>query len=237
MQFDTLKNLQKRVLSEHADFGLAPDGDGDRLFFIDEKGQIIPGTMITALVAREFLQKFPGSTILFDVRNILTPQKIVEENSGKYVITKVGHAYITEALTNTGGIFAGEGSGHFYYQATGNAESQVITMLCVLIVLTEENKPLSEIINELKRSSESGEVNFKVANGSEIMQKVKNKYADGALNELDGIAIDYPDWRFSLRASNTEPLLRLNVEALDEKTMKEKLGQLVQFVELVQSSS
>lgn len=226
LQFDTLKDLQARVLSENADFGLAPDGDGDRLFFIDEKGQIIPGTMITALVAREFLQKFPGCTILFDVRNILTPKKIVEENGGKFVITKVGHAYITEALTNTGGIFAGEGSGHFYYQASGNAESQVITILCVLMVLTEEKKKLSEVIQELKRSFESGEINFNVSNGSEIMQKVKEKYTNGILNNMDGIAIDYPQWRFSLRASNTEPLLRLNVEALDEETMIKKSNVL-----------
>ncbi|MEK9176026.1 MAG: hypothetical protein AAB520_01140, partial [Patescibacteria group bacterium] len=131
LNFDNLKDLQKKVLEEHADFGLAPDGDGDRLYFVDESGEIVPATMITSLIAREMLQEHKGATILFDIRYILGSRKIVEEFGGKYEITKVGHAFITEALTKTGGIFAGESSGHFYYQATGNAESQVATIVAV----------------------------------------------------------------------------------------------------------
>lgn len=231
LNFDNLKDLQKRVLEEKADFGLAPDGDGDRLYFVDEKGAIIPATLITALIARELLKEKPGSTILVDVRYIMGSKKIIEEFGGKFHKTKVGHAFITKSLSETGGIFAGESSGHFYFQATGNAESQVSTLVAVLKVMSEENKPLSEIIKELHRSFESGEFNFKVTNAKEIIDFIKEKYSDGDLDEIDGIAINYPTWRFSLRTSNTEPLLRLNLESFSEDEMKEKLDELMQLIE------
>lgn len=233
LDFENLKDLQKKVLQEKADFGLAPDGDGDRLFFIDEKGQIVPATIITALVARELLKKNPGSTILFDIRYILTPKQIVEEAGGKYQITRVGHAFITEQLSLTGGIFAGESSAHYYYKANGNAESQLATIISVLKVLTEEKKKLSEIVEELRRSFESGEINFKVTNATEILKKLKANYKDGELSTLDGIAISYPDWRFSVRTSNTEPLLRLNLEALAKEVMEQKKTELVRYIESI----
>lgn len=225
-----LVDLQKRVLEEKADLGLAPDGDGDRLFFIDEKGQAVPPTVITALVARELLKEYPGSTVLFDIRYILTPKKIIEENGGKYGITKVGHAFITEQMEKTGAIFAGESSAHYYFKATGNAESQVTIMLVVLKVLGELGKRFSEAVKDLQKSFESGEINFKVYNANDIIEGAKKKYGDGKLDTLDGAAIDYPNWRFSLRTSNTEPLLRLNVESYDKKTMEEKRDELVNYI-------
>lgn len=230
LNFDNLKDLQKRVLNEKADLGLAPDGDGDRLYFVDEKGQIVPATIITALVARELLKEKRGSTILFDIRYIFGAKKIVEEYGGKYEITKVGHAFITEALGKTNGIFAGESSGHFYYQATGNAESQLATLVCVLKVLSEEEKPMSEVVKELTRSYESGEYNFRVRNAPEIIEALKNKYRDGELSTLDGIAISYPNWRLSVRTSNTEPLLRLNLESFDKDIMQKKLNEVMTFI-------
>ncbi len=230
LDFDNLKDLQKKVLEEKADMGLAPDGDGDRLYFVDEKGRIVPATIITALVAREMLKEYPGSTILFDVRYILGSKKIVEEFGGKYEITRVGHAFITEALSRTGGIFAGESSGHFYYKENGNAESQLNTLICVLKVLTEENKKLSEVVDELHRSYESGEFNFKVTNSPEILSALKEKYKDGELVTLDGVSINYPDWRFNVRTSNTEPLLRLNVESYDESVMQNKKTELMELI-------
>ena len=231
LNFDNLKDLQKRVLEEKADFGLAPDGDGDRLYFVDEKGQIVTATILTALIARELLEEEKGGMILFDIRYILGSSKIVEEFGGTYDITKVGHAFITRHMTETGAIFAGESSGHFYYKATGNAESQVSTIVAVLKVMTREGKPLSEVVKELQRSHESGEFNFKVENSNEIIDSLKEKYSEGELNELDGIAITYPDWRFSVRTSNTEPLLRLNVESFDEGTMKTKRDELKSEIE------
>lgn len=233
LNFDNLVDLQKRVLEEKADFGLAPDGDGDRLYFIDEKGQVVPATIITSLVARELLKENPGATILFDIRYILGSKRIVEESGGKYAVTRVGHAFITEQLGKTGGIFAGESSGHFYYKANGNAESQLATMVCVLKVLSKENKSLSEVVKELTRSSESGEFNFRVTNAKEIMDNLKEKYEDGELSELDGIAISFPDWRFSVRTSNTEPLLRLNLEATSEEIMKEKLAEVMGYIKSI----
>ena len=231
LNFDNLKDLQKRVLEEGADVGLAPDGDGDRLYLIDEKGNVVTATILTALIAREVLNENPGATILFDIRYILGSSKIVEEFGGKYGVTKVGHAYITEQMTNTGAVFAGESSGHFYYKATGNAESQVSTIVAVLSVMTRENKPLSEILEELRRSHESGEFNFEVTNAKEIIEAIKAKYTDGELNEMDGIAITYPDWRVSLRSSNTEPLLRLNVESFDQATMEAKRDEIKSEIE------
>ena len=230
LDFENLKDLQKKVLEEKADFGLAPDGDGDRLYFVDEKGQVVPATLITALIARELLKEKPGSTILFDIRYIMGSKKIVEEFGGKYEVTKVGHAYITEALSKTGGIFAGESSGHFYYQANGNAESQLVTIIIVLKALSEANKPLSEVLKELQRSFESGEFNFKVTNALEILEAVKQKYADGELVTIDGVSVSYPNWRFNIRTSNTEPLLRLNVESFDEKEMQSKRDELIGLI-------
>ncbi len=231
LDFNNLKDLQARVLEEGADLGLAPDGDGDRLYFIDEKGQVVPATIITALVARELLKENPGATILFDIRYILGSKKIVEEFGGKYEITRVGHAFITEQMGKTGAIFAGESSGHFYYKANGNAESQLATMISVLKVLSEEGKSLSEVVEELTRSHESGEYNFRVSNAPEILSKLKEQYSDGELSELDGIAISYPDWRFSVRTSNTEPLLRLNLEAYDKAVMEEKFAEVKNFIQ------
>lgn len=231
LNFDNLKDLQKKVIEEKADVGLAPDGDGDRLYLVDEKGNIVTATILTALIAREMLEENPGSKILFDIRYILGSRKIVEEFGGTYEVTKVGHAFITEQMTKTGAIFAGESSGHFYYKATGNAESQVATIVAVLTVMSRENKPLSEILEELRRSHESGEFNFEVTNAKEIIESIKQKYNDGQLNEMDGIAITYPDWRVSLRSSNTEPLLRLNVESFDEKIMEDKRDEIKSEIE------
>lgn len=231
LQAETLVDLQKRVVEEKADLGLAPDGDGDRLFFIDEKGQIVPPSIITALVARELLKKHKGATILADIRYIMTPKKIVEELGGTFVITKVGHAFITEKLHETGGVFAGESSAHYFFQETGNAESQLPMILTVLKVMTEENKKLSEIAKSLKRSHESGEVNFKVKNAPELIDVIKKEFSDGEVNELDGVAITYADWRLSLRSSNTEPLLRLNIEAEVDGIVEEKKKKVIELIE------
>ncbi|HEX8932247.1 MAG TPA: phosphomannomutase/phosphoglucomutase [Patescibacteria group bacterium] len=231
LNFENLKDLQKRVLEEKADLGLAPDGDGDRLYFIDEKGQIIPATIITALVARELIKENPGSTILVDIRYILGTKKIVEEFGGKTVVTRVGHAFITQELGKQNGIFAGESSGHFYYQANGNGESQLNTLLCVLKVLTEEGKTLSEVAQELRRSYESGEFNFEVINSQEILDALKAKYSDGELVTIDGVSINYPTWRFNVRVSNTEPLLRLNLESFNQQEMETKRDEIKAFIE------
>lgn len=231
LQAETLVDLQKKVTAEKADVGLAPDGDGDRLFFIDEKGQVIQPSLITSLVAKELLSEKKGETILFDIRYILTPKKIVEEYGGKYEITRVGHAFITEKMHQTGAVFAGESSAHYFFRETGNAESQIPMILIVLKVMSREGKPLSEIIENLKRSHESGETNFKVKNALEIIEALKEKYSDAEISTLDGLAVSYKDWRFSVRTSNTEPLLRLNIEHVGKEELEGKKQELLAEIE------
>lgn len=221
--------VQAAVKEHGADVGLSLDGDGDRIFFIDEKGEVVPPSMITAIVARELLREHPGEKILFDIRYIMTNKKITEESGGVPVVTKVGHAYITEKMNEGGGIFAGESSSHYFFKSTGNAEGPLLVILHVLKAMTEQNKTLSQLVKEVNRSRESGEMNFRVKNGKQIIEKLKELHADGEITELDGVAVNYPDWRFSLRMSNTEPLLRLNVEEEVEgyKGRHEKLVELI----------
>ena len=228
LQHSTLVGLQKTVLDQKADLGIAIDGDADRAMFIDEKGEIIPATLITTLIASEILKENPGARILVDIRYIRNVEEMVTKLGGVVGYTNIGHALITKQVNDEGAIFAGESSGHYYFQSMGGCESTVRVILYVLRVLARENKPMSEIMKLIQKSIESGEYNFKLKSASDketIVNKLKELYKDGELNELDGIAISYPSWRFSVRSSNTEPLLRLNVEGdtqdiVDDKTHK-----------------
>jgi phosphomannomutase len=237
LNFETLKDLQAKVIQEHADLGLATDGDADRLYFIDEKGNVIPATSITSIVARELLKKYPGELIYFDIRDILGPQKIVAEFGGKSEIVRVGHAYITEAMNKSGGIFAGESSGHMFFRTNGNAESNLPIILIVLKVLSEENKSLSQMVEELRRSYEVPEINFKVSNATEILAALREKYSDGEFSDIDGVSISYPNWRFNVRTSNTEPLLRLNAEGYEKPVVDEKFAELKILIKSIAKTS
>lgn len=235
LQFDTLIELQKRVISEKADLGIAPDGDGDRVFFIDEKGQVIPASVITALVIREMLKKFPGEKVAFDIRSTWTPIKAAKDNGGTYVITNVGHAFITETMHKEHVLFAGESSGHYFFRQTGGGESALYVILTVLSVMSQENKPISEIIKPLYGSVESGEINFKLDNVEVVKAKlefIQEIYKDGEVSLLDGLSVEYPEWRFNLRASNTEPLLRLNIEGKSKDIVDEKKQKLMQLIQV-----
>lgn len=230
LQFDTLKDLQKKVVDEGADLGLAPDGDADRLYFIDEKGGIVLPSSITSLIARELLKVEKGK-ILVDLKYIFTPKKAVEQFGGELIVTKTGHAYVTEAMHAHTGLFAGEASGHFYWGATGGAESAMPVIILILAIMSREGKTLSQLAQEVRSSHESGEINFKVQNAQEIMEELKDHYSDGVFSDLDGIAINYPDWRFSLRSSNTEPLLRLNIETHTKEKTEGKTKEIVEIIE------
>lgn len=228
--FENLNQVREKVKETDADLGLAPDGDGDRVFFIDEKGDIITGAQSTALVAKELLQEFPGETILYDIRYTMTPKQIVEEYGGKSVLTPVGHAYITQYLQDNNGLYGGESSEHNYFKWTGGAESQVIMILIILNALSKSGKSLSELVNDIKRSYESGEFNYQTDKASDILEHMKEKYNDAEIITLDGVTIEYPEWRANVRTSNTEPLMRLNLEAKTEEMMKEKLAELQDFI-------
>ncbi len=235
LEAKNVADLRKKVTQEKADLGIAPDGDGDRVFFVDERGEIIPATLITSLIAREILRENNGAKILVDIRYTRNADHQIKKNGGVTLTSKVGHALITKQLNAEGAIFAGESSGHFYFKKSGGAENSLRVILYVLTVMSRESKPISEIVAELKTSFESGEYNFKVKEGGltgkEIAQKVAEDYADGVLNTLDGVSVDYPDWRFNIRTSNTEPLLRLNIEAKSVEMTEAKLEELKSKIE------
>ncbi len=229
IKFETLKSLQERIIKEKADFGIATDGDGDRIFFIDEKGQIIPSTLISALIAREILSKNKNEKILVDIRYTKNTVKVVKDFGGTPIINMVGHALITETLNKENGAFSGESSGHFFFRETGGAESSVRVIYYVMDVLSKYNKPLSKIATELMSSYESGEFNFKLPeneNNQSFLEKIGENFKDGKIDWMDGISVDFPDWRFNIRGSNNEPLIRLNLEADNEALMKQKLEKV-----------
>lgn len=229
LKFENLKWIQKKVIEEKADFGIAPDADGDRVFFIDEKGQIVPATMITCLIAKKLLERNKNETIVVDIRYIRNVINLVKKLGGKTELTKVGHAFISKKLDEVNGIFAGESSGHFFFRDTGFAESSISVIAYIFEILSEENKTFSQLVKQFYTSYESGEFNFKlnenIAN-KEIMEKIAQDFSDGKISWLDGLSVDYQNWRFNIRASNTEPLIRLNVEADNESLMKEKTAFL-----------
>ncbi len=229
LQFKTLRQLQDKVIEVGADLGICTDGDGDRVMFIDDKGEIIPATYITALIAREILKDEAGARILVDIRYIRNVKSIVEKYGGEVGYTKVGHALITAQVNKENAAFAGESSGHYYFRSMGGCESSLKVILYILRVLSQAKKPISHLIAELKSSVESGEYNFEFpehVNVPAFLESIKKQYADGTLSTLDGIAIDYTDWRFSIRTSNTEPLLRLNVEGISEELVRNKIDEL-----------
>jgi phosphomannomutase len=233
LQFETLKDLQKRVVDEKADLGIAPDGDGDRVFFIDERGGVVPAAITTAIIIRELLKKYPGEKMGFDTRYIWSPLKATKDNGGVAVITQVGHALITETMHKENLFYAGESSGHNYWRFAGGAESSIAVVITLLDTLSKENKKMSEIVKEISASYESGEVNFKLDNSEEARKKLelfKEIFKDGKISTIDGLSVDYPDWRFNLRVSNTEPLIRLNIESKTKELTEEKKSELSKLI-------
>ncbi|PIZ66371.1 hypothetical protein CO051_03595 [Candidatus Roizmanbacteria bacterium CG_4_9_14_0_2_um_filter_39_13] len=224
LQHKTLVDLQKKVVEEHADMGIAIDGDADRAMFIDEKGQIIPATLITTLIVGEMLKENPGERILADIRYIRNVEDMVKKMGGEVGYTKIGHALITEQVNTEHALFAGESSGHYYFRSMGGCESTIRVVLYVLRVVAREKRPFSEIMEEMRTSVESGEFNYLIPETlkiEDVVSELKTSFSDGELSELDGIAISYPEWRFSVRTSNTEPLMRLNVEGKSEEVVHE----------------
>lgn len=233
LQHKTLRQLQDEVVKLKANLGICTDGDADRAMFVDEKGDIIPATLITTLIAREILKDNPAEKILVDIRYIKNVENMVSKFNGKTVYTPVGHALITQQLNQENAIFAGESSGHYYFRNMGGCESTVRVILYILRVLSKENKPISKIIESLKTSVESGEFNFKLdqsLNTKDVIEKIKNTYSTGKLSTLDGIAVSYDNWRFSIRSSNTEPLLRLNVEGDSKELVMKRVMEIKDLI-------
>ncbi|MFE2561367.1 phosphomannomutase/phosphoglucomutase [Streptomyces sp. NPDC059352] len=226
-------DLQARVLAEGADLGLAFDGDADRCFVVDERGEPVSPSAITALVAARELAKNPGGTIIHNLITSWSVPEVVRENGGAPVRTRVGHSFIKEEMAKTGAIFGGEHSAHYYFKDFWNADTGMLAALHVLAALGGQDGTLSDLVSAYDRYASSGEINSTVADQTASTAKVKATYAseDGVtLDELDGLTVTAADWWFNLRASNTEPLLRLNVEARDEATMAKIRDEVLALV-------
>jgi phosphomannomutase len=225
-------DLQKKVRETRADVGAAFDGDADRMFPVDEHGDLIDGSQVTAMVANSLLHKYPGSTILYNLIVSKSVPALVEEEGGKAVRTRVGHSFIKADMRRLNAIFGGEHSGHFYFRDNWFADSGLIALLIVLELISVENKPLSEIIKPLDRGVRSGEINSKVSDAQNKLQGLEEKFGKDAksVDHLDGLTVDYGDWWFNVRPSNTEPLLRLNLEANDQALMEQKRDEVLAFI-------
>ncbi|MFI6918693.1 phosphomannomutase/phosphoglucomutase [Nonomuraea spiralis] len=216
-----LVDLQRAVLDTGADLGLAFDGDADRCWVVDERGASVSPSAVTALVATRELAKDPGSTIIHNVITSLGVPEIVREHGGTPVRTRVGHSFIKAEMARTGAIFGGEHSAHYYFRDFWFADSGMLAAMHVLAALGEQDRPLSQLVAAYSRYHASGELNSAVADQGEALSLVRAAFEGrGEVDELDGLTITGPDWWFNLRASNTEPLLRLNAEAADESKMK-----------------
>jgi len=225
-----IEPLQKKVLEEKADLGAAFDGDADRMFLVDEKGKRLGGDMVTALVAKNLLKKEKGATILYNLICSKTVPEIIQKGKGKAIRTKVGHALIKPLMKKYNAIFGGEHSGHFYFRNNWFADSGLIALLVCLELISEEEKPLSLLVKSIDRYYRSGEINTPVENMSEKIKEVERHFLKRKIDHLDGLTVEYKDWWFNLRPSNTEPLLRLNIEASDPKLLEEKKEQLLKII-------
>ena len=218
-----LKDLQKAVKKYKADIGLAFDGDADRCFLVDENGELVNPSTLTALIATRELKKNPGANIIYNLISSRAVVEIVEESGGTAIRSRVGHSYIKKLMAETGAVFGGEHSGHFYFKDFWRADSGMLAALHAIAALGEVNVALSKILKPFARYIASGEINSKVSDAQAAMSQVEKIYGekqDMAVDHLDGLTINGDTWWFNLRASNTEPLLRLNVEASTQARMQ-----------------
>ena len=229
---ENIRDLQHRVLETGADVGLAFDGDADRVFLIDEKAQPVSGSTTTAMVATAMLQRSPGATILYNLICSKSVPAAIEEAGGVAVRTRVGHSFIKKVMADTNAVFGGEHSGHYYYRDNFRADSGIITALIVLEMMSQSTLPLSELARPFKRFAASGEINTEVASPSATVEAITSslKAAGVSVDELDGLTADYGTWWFNLRPSNTEPLLRLNVEAADEEACQQRVNEVLAMI-------
>ncbi|MCA1713228.1 MAG: phosphomannomutase/phosphoglucomutase [Actinobacteria bacterium] len=217
---ENLRDLQAAVLEHSADLGLAFDGDADRCFVVDERGEIVSPSVLTALIAVRELAREPGSTIIHNLITSRAVPEIVREHGGTPVRTRVGHSFIKAEMARTGAVFGGEHSGHFYFREFWNADSGMLAALHTLAALGETDGTLSALLSTYSPYVPSGEINSTVEDQAAKVAEIKTRYADLEQDELDGLTVSSPEgWWFNVRASNTEPLLRLNVEGPDEATM------------------
>lgn len=222
------------IKEANADFGVAWDADADRCFFYDENGEFIHPNFITALLVEEILKKYPGGKIIHDNRVFWAVKEAVEKNGGVLILNKAGHAFLKEALKKHNGVFAAETSGHYYFKEFFNCDNGFLPFLYILKLLSEKNQSLGYLVSEWREKyAVSDEINFKAENPDKIkalLEKIQEEYKEGAVNLIDGISYEFENWRFNLRPSNTEPLVRLNIEAKSKELLEEKREELIKKI-------
>jgi phosphomannomutase len=227
---ENLAELKARIISERANIGICFDGDADRMMMVDENGETISCDLIMALMVPYFLKQEPGSTIIYDLRSSWVVREEVLKYGGTPRRERVGYTFMKKTLRDTHAVFGGELSGRFYYRDNFCADSAMITLVHVLNILSDMKQPVSELIRPLRRYYSSGEINFQVDDKQEAMQGLAREYSEGDYDDLDGVTVQFKNWWFNCRPSNTEPLLRLNVEAKQEELLEEKLGEIKAYL-------
>jgi phosphomannomutase len=230
LKLETLKWLQEAVVREKADFGAAFDGDGDRVAFVDEKGEPVPGDFITALIGVEMLKKKPGAKILYDIRSSWVVPEEIKKAGGIPVPCRVGHGLIKRQMREEGGYFAGELSSHYYFSDFYYTDNGDLAFLNMIKLILSAGKPLSEIVSPLKRYYHTPEINSEVSDVEAKLKEIKSVYSNGRISELDGVTIEFDDWWMNVRPSQTEPLLRLNLEAKTKELMEEKTAEVLKLI-------
>lgn len=228
---ENLEDLRRLMEDREFDLGVAFDGDADRAFFLDDRGVALSGSTITSLVARRILADSPGAGIVHNLITSKAVPEVVTEAGGTPIRTRVGHSYIKQIMADTGAVFGGEHSGHYYFRANYRADSGTLAMLYLMRVLSEDGRPLSVIRDEVERYASSGEINFVVEDAEAVLARVAGRYHDAHTDRLDGLTVDLGERWFNLRPSNTEPLLRLNAEAPDESEVTALVSEVTEIVE------
>lgn len=222
--------LSRWVLDAGADLGMAFDGDADRVFLVDELGEPLSGSLTTAVLAKQVLRKNPGQKVIYNAINSWVVPETIREFGGEPIRERVGHSFIKQTMLETGAVFAGEHSGHFYFRDNFNADSGIIAALLVLEIRSVEDRPVSEILEPFKKYFDSGEINSRVEDIPAKLEETAVRYSDGKVDHLDGVTVEYDDWWFNVRPSNTEPLIRLNLEAVTPGLMEEKRDEVLAVI-------
>jgi phosphomannomutase len=225
------REIMQRVVAEKAQLGIAWDGDADRCFFIDDTGQFVPGDFVTALLGESFVRRFPGAKIVYDVRASRAVRDRVQAAGGVALMNRVGHAFIKKRMRDENAVFGGEVSGHFYFRDNWYADNGMIPALLVLELLGLEGRTMSELLAPLRsKYFITGEINSKVADVAGTLHRLEERHRDAQITKMDGVSIDYPDWHFNVRPSNTEPLLRLNLEAFSREDMVRRRDEVLALI-------
>ena len=231
MQPENRADLERRVIEEGADIGFTFDGDGDRFFIVDDRGHFVPGDFVTALMGCYMLERDPGGKVVYDVRCSWAVPDLIKQAGGTPLIERVGHSFLKPRIFEEGAVYAGELSGHYYFREFYGADSGIVPSLVMLEMLSKRGVQLSELLAPLEsKYFLSSEINSRIDDPLAKIEALAKRYGDGAIERIDGITISFDDWHFNVRPSNTEPLLRLNLEALSQGMMEQKRDEVLEFI-------